>query len=122
MPILKDFTVDNRWWWGWAGGGHTVETDPTNRGWRCARVKKGEDLVLLGRRGVKGCMTIRPLSNGLDVAFYDELAPEDLIRDGIPPADDYKSVDLIPGWALPLIQEVESSQGVQELADSYGEE
>lgn len=105
---LKEFRISFRWWDDWAGGGHTIQTDPTNRGWRCALLTKGSDVAVLGRRGVPGCFTVQKLSGVLDVAVYDELCPEDLVK-RIPPADAYKQVPAIPGWALGLIQEMEKA-------------
>lgn len=105
---LKQFSVSNRWWADWAGGGHTVQTDPSNRGWRAAKLSKDGDLVVVGRPGVFGCFSVRQMKDGrLDVAVYDVRTPESL-KDSIPPADAYKVVDCIPGWALEFIQEQES--------------
>jgi hypothetical protein len=104
---LKNFTLSPMWWSDWRGSGHTAETDPGRRGWRAALLKKGSDLVVVGRRGVAGCLTVRLLGDGrIDVATYDYVAPEALLQ-GIPTADAFKVVDLIPGWALPFIQEIE---------------
>jgi hypothetical protein len=31
--LLKNFTTTNQWWQFIWGGGHTLETDPTRKGW-----------------------------------------------------------------------------------------
>lgn len=52
------------------GSGHTRETDPFLKGWR-AKLIKGTDNVLVGRRDVPGCFSVRALGDGdLDVALY----------------------------------------------------
>ena len=56
------FTVSNNLTDGsvW-GGGHTVETDPTRKGWRCRHAwftSGGLNMQLIGRPGVRGCATV----------------------------------------------------------------
>ena len=73
----------------WWGGGHTPETLPTNKGWRC-RFKGnggftggGRGLWLMGQRNVAGCASIQWYPSmpeefpALDVALYDE-TPEEI--------------------------------------------
>lgn len=106
--MLFEFTVSNRWWDSWRGGGHTAATDPGQRGWRAAPVGK---VLVVGRRGVPGCFSVMQLSRGkLDVAVYDDYLPEALAaaaKGHCPPADVNRVVDAIPGWALPFIDMVE---------------
>lgn len=105
---LNEFTSTTRWWTHLWGGGHTIETDPTRRGWRAFPAGKA-DAVLVGRFGVPGCFSAVPLSEGrLDVAFYDE-APEEVARlwkVGEHPDCDYLEVQDCPGWALVAIQKL----------------
>ena len=104
------FTVDNRWWvrniW---GGGHTAETDPTQRGWRAARVTPNS-AVLVGRRGKPGCFSAIQMSDGtIEVALYVE-TPEEVAaswKKGEVLDCPYRFVPNIPGWALPLIAQIE---------------
>lgn len=110
---LREFKTDPAWWrltlW---GGGHTSETLPTNRGWRAAKAG-GPDVVLVGRKGVKGCFSARPFGEGrLDVAVYGE-SPEEVVsawkaREYLDPI--YKTVEHVPGWALPFVRELEGAK------------
>ena len=51
------------WWYlssPW-GNGHTVETDPTQRGWRIKALKAiSPETVLIGQRGIPGCAICTP--------------------------------------------------------------
>ena len=67
----------------WWGGGHTPETLPTNKGWRCRFMGNGgftgggRGLWLMGQRNVAGCASIQWYPSmpeefpALDVALYD---------------------------------------------------
>lgn len=112
---LNEFQSSSRWWlltiW---GNGHTGDTDPTQKGWRAAPVKGSRtDAVLVGRRGVQGCFSVRRMADGwLDVAIYDE-TPEEIARcwresqfcDAI-----FKRVAHVSGWGLEAIALVEADQ------------
>jgi len=115
---LRQFTASPNWWsiniW---GGGHTLETDPTQRGWKAGRPKETMQgnplLILVGRRGVKGCFSVLPCSEGkkLDVLIYDDETPEEIIaqwgRHETPVYSHAMLVDNIPGWGLDVIQDIE---------------
>lgn len=108
---LKEFQMATRWWVDWAGGGHTVDTDPNKRGWRAGRVAPGSDLVVIGRRGKKGCFSARLLvDKRVDVAIYDEMTPEEVVVATQRYADSFKVVPFVPGWALPFVQELEQPE------------
>lgn len=105
---LKDFPMATRWWVDWRGGGHTTATDPGNRGWRAGRAAPGSDLVIIGRRGVKGCFSARLLSDGkVDVATYDEMTPEEVAVATKRYADIFRIVEFVPGWGLQFVDELE---------------
>lgn len=103
--MVSKFKVDNRWWLDLFGGGHTVLTDPTRRGWRAKRAG-GPDTVLVGRPGKPGCFSAVPFGdNHIDVAIYDE-APEEVARmwkNHECVDSEYQMVSLIPGWALVFV-------------------
>lgn len=106
---LREFTVP-AWWtmsmmW---GGGHTIATDPTKQGWR-ARRTVFPDVVLVGRPGVVGCFSARPLSLGmLEVTIHHD-QPE--VVDQAWRAGSYVEGDLhvvsdAPGWALVVMRKL----------------
>lgn len=106
----SEFTLDSRWWLSliW-GGGFTHETDPTRQGWRAARVKKGSEILLIGRRGMAGCASVLR-GSALDVALYIE-TPEEVaacIKEGNGATLDpiYVSVPETPGWGLAVIEKI----------------
>ena len=88
------FQVRADWWRFMWGGGHTVETDPTRKGWRAKKsINTGDPArgippnILVGRAGVKGCfsaMLLSPREPGddavLDLAFYTEETPEQVAK------------------------------------------
>lgn len=92
------------------GSGHTIETDPTKRGWRMVAIS--EHLAVIGQKGVPGCISVMPLGrNELDVAIYDELKPEELdrqLREGTVYADLFRQTTIHSGWALQFIEEIEA--------------
>lgn len=111
--MFKEFSVSPRSQWSasspW-GGGHTTETDPTRKGWRL--VASSHQLAVIGQKGVKGCASVMPLSDGrLDVAYHDEAKPEELAarfsKNERVGGDGYLPVDGIPGWGLLVIEEIE---------------
>ncbi len=106
---LREFAVTDRWWEGLWGGGHRPHHDPVSQGWQVHPVK-GTDrrVVLIGRKGQPLCASVVRLSNGLDVALYDE-CPEQVawaIEEGrvgdLDPR--YIQVDNYPGWGLSVIE------------------
>lgn len=105
---LREFTITDRWWEGLWGGGHMPLRDPVSQGWRVYPVK-GTDrrVVVVGMRGQGGCASVVRLSQGLDVALYDE-RPEDVakaIEEGRASDLDprYVQIDNYPGWGLSVI-------------------
>jgi hypothetical protein len=111
--MLRPFTTNNRWWDSWIGGGWTVETIPTSRGWRAVRVSLDDDRIVIGRRGMKGCLTATILPDFVGrlatvlVAIYLDQTPEDVLKDEKRVADSFYDVPFIPGWALEFIQKLE---------------
>jgi hypothetical protein len=66
---------------------------------------------------MKGCMSAIFLSDYLEVAVYDELTPIELswaleTRSAYAYADAYVRTSPTPGWALPLIQQIERQGSV----------
>ena len=118
---LSDNPVSSEVW----GSGHTIETDPTQRGWLCRKawpMKPGctHQVLMLGRRGVAGCATIircrDVLSGGaiLDVAVYWE-TPE-AVRDSVIQTGKnqhnavYRQIPDVPGWGLEVIRLIEAER------------
>lgn len=112
--MLKEFKISSHQMWASThpfGGGHTIETDPTRRGWR---IKSQGQVAIVGRFGQKGCMSVVTVSGGYDVGTYEDLAPEELSKlfySGEQViADGYRTVSEHSGWALPFIHELESDK------------
>lgn len=116
---LKEFSVSPTAWalsiW---GGGHTRETDPSQKGWRVRPLTKGNSIVLVGRRGVEGCFSVQPMLEGdLDIALYQE-TPEQVAA--MKAAGEYvdavfHSVPNTPGWGLTAIELLgEDMKGLEE--------
>jgi len=115
MVNLKDFASPNRWWGFIWGGGHTAATDPQNQGWRASLCVKGGSVLLVGRKGVKGCATVVQLSdNRIDVALYEESTPEEIATASTPDrvALDpvYIQLEMYPGWGLTLLEKLRALQ------------
>lgn len=113
---LKEFTVSIQSIWSGSspfGGGHTVETDPTKRGWRLVAVS--DELAVIGRKGKPGCFGIRTMSGGdrgkYLIGLYEEEKPEELtelLKEGkTPPPNFYATVDAVSGWILDPIDDLE---------------
>ena len=66
MPTALKYSPERS---SWLGNGHTVDTDPTNRGWRMWNIAGDdascEDCVLIGRKGKEGCFTARLNDDGI---------------------------------------------------------
>lgn len=120
--MLKDFQISDHHRWSvthpW-GGGHTHETNPTQRGWRMVPMKH---CVMIGRRSHKGCISMQELSNCYDVAVYEGECPKQVerwLRMSIADRKEaglyfdpmYKQVSPTPGWALPFVQLLEHIEG-----------
>lgn len=104
---MKEFTVSGCWWQDWLGGGWTPETVPTAKGWRAAKAESLiPEAVLIGRKGVKGCFSAVKYRDLVDIMFYDDRTPEEVVA-GAVKADDSTVVPFIPGWAVQLIQQME---------------
>jgi hypothetical protein len=54
------------------GTGHTADTDPTRKGWRCRPVAPGGHCWVVGQKGRKGCASVMLVGERLDVALYLE--------------------------------------------------
>jgi hypothetical protein len=112
---LKEFTVQDRGWWNnphndWRGGGHTIETDPVRQGWKAARAAPGSDTVIIGRKGVKGCISARLLTGKIDIALYTNETPEEVAKAGnerhlFDPI--YVGTQVYPGWGLAALAELQ---------------
>ena len=92
------------------GGGHTAETDPTRKGWRL--VASSHQLAVIGQKGVKGCASVMPLSDGrFDVAYYDDSKPEEIAarfaKGERVSGDGFTQVTESPGWGLAVIEEID---------------
>jgi hypothetical protein len=123
---FKDFTtapakypVETFW-----GGGHTPDTEPTQRGWRCVPVKgptPADPVVcwVVGQRGVKGCASLMMADGRLDVALYEE-GPKEVdasLRklEGSTHVDAQKYLEFqaIPGVGLRVIREILAERASQ---------
>jgi hypothetical protein len=114
----------------WLGGGHTVDTDPTQRGWRMWNLAGVEgaryEFVLVGRKGMNSCFTARTTDEGqIDVYMFEgdmtdhvrEVVMDDTIITGWTgecTGNKYSiqygrinTIDYHPGWALSIIAELE---------------
>ena len=127
MALLKKFksakplTPTHGFW----GGGHTPETDPTRKGWRCRPIVKGSGVYLLGQKGKEGCATLRYIGEGdWDVALYDE-APEEILRrfkEGVYlGATRYETAQelLMGGMGLGIIQRIEEEREERRLFELH---
>jgi len=99
------------------GGGHTIETDPTLKGWRFRALPEARSGVyLIGQAGKEGCATARLLGSRLtgwewDVAIYWETPEEvSLYVTGDGPFCDGRFVQTadVPGFGLEIIREIEN--------------
>ena len=113
MPsVLNAFSLSDRWWEGLWGGGHTVDTDPTRRGWRAALSHKDSKVLILGRRGVVGCASVMRMAGGrLDISGYDDATPEEISacvreRRPVPLADVTFQTEASPGWGLAVLEKI----------------
>jgi hypothetical protein len=137
MSTLKHFKVSSRMalselW----GNGHTIETDPFKKGWRCMHYPKG-DVYLVGRKGVAGCFSALligkvPYSTRApfwDVALYSEETPQqvhDYLMNGKESEHHdacsggciYKSVGTHSGWGLEALELL--TKDMAELAEFGG--
>lgn len=87
------------------GGGHTVTTDPTRKGWRFRVLENGS--AVFGRPGVAGAFHARFVEGAVDVIVYDALTPQEVdaaLRRGehLPYAAALR-IPAIPGWALKVL-------------------
>jgi len=94
------------------GTGHTLETDPTRKGWRCRPNQPGSICALLGRPGTVGCASVIYIRDGeLDVALYLETpkVAHEAINGGRAHLLDpfYFQVPDLPGWGLKVINRIE---------------
>jgi len=97
------------------GGGHTMETDPTKKGWIAKRLKEGSDILLVGRRGVEGCFSVDLWDSGqIDVAVYLD-TPEYVAANAKMGRNTdawFFQMDMYPGWALACIRILEQEHGL----------
>ena len=117
--MLKEWKAE-KWWnnpslaiW---GGGHTVETDPTRKGWRAKPLGSGSDFVLVGRPGVEGCFSaqvVRAFVPGveayIDLAIYLD-TPSLIAKDRPYRVANaiYHRIAACPGWGLRAIELLEA--------------
>jgi hypothetical protein len=108
------------------GGGHTAETDPSRKGWRCRPAKAGHDnkVWIVGQPGKAFCASVMltyHLVDGepkdlIDVAIYfeDPKTVQQWInspRDKRDPLDArYVQFPAISGCGLSVIQEIEKER------------
>ena len=95
------------------GVGHTLETDPTRKGWRCREVKPSHvpGHFLVGRPGQEGCASIHRIRDVWHVGIY-LMSPAEahkLIKEigGFLDAH-WVEVNDIPGFGLDIIREIEA--------------
>ena len=118
MPTLNAiFNTTTRWFEFWAGNGHTIDTDPTRKGWKVKQVRGRKDqLVIMGRvvdgKQLAGCASILPLSDGrLDVAIYEDLTPKEVLdtwANGDYIDCPYFQIKDVSGWGLAVISRIEA--------------
>lgn len=108
--MLKEFRVSSRpdvatiW-----GNGHTRETDPMLKGWRVVTpYPQRPELLMIGRKGVKGCATILPLPDErLDVAIYYN-TPKEVVDKGSMGLDPkFVQINNHFGWGLEVLREIQ---------------
>ena len=90
------------------GGGHTLETDPTRKGWRCREVTPGRFLV--GRPGKEGCASFVWCRDGWDVGVY-HMPPAEAhkhLKEGEGVDAHYVEVGNHSGFGLDIIREIEA--------------
>ena len=104
----------------WLGGGHTVDTVPTSRGWRmwnlAAIEGKTYECVLVGRKGMVGCFTARLHDDGQMCIVEFKFDKTDHVREWIVNDNNehgcepncIRDMDHYPGWALSIIADIES--------------
>ena len=98
------------------GNGHTAETLPTNKGWRCRKMpwkSYGATVRLIGQNDKNGCATVRPLRDGYDVAIYwetpEEVSQKLAVHGGHLDAR-YVEVEGLCGAGLRVIEEIEKER------------
>ena len=112
------------------GGGHTVKTDPTKRGWKL-RWSDKKAAALLGNSELKKCFIITEIVNdgnkGLDlsVSTYTNKSPKELwqklqktIGTDLGKADNVKKVKGTSGWAMDFVGRV--SREVETDGEAFG--
>lgn len=123
---LREFKMAP-WWrnslpW---GNGHTVDTDPTRKGWRLRQAGRDPDVVLVGRANVEGCFSVRPLEDGgLDVAIYLD-TPQYVVRtwkEGCYCDASYHEIASVDGWGLECIRLLEAKQAAIAAIDLFAEQ
>ncbi len=117
MGKLKSFEANSSRLMGIWGGGHTVDTDPTKKGWRCRRIGMEKRTVwLVGQKGVKGCATLVDIGRGeWDAAIYAEdpaLIDLSLRQGRVGPHHGavYKTVPNVSGFGLKVIELIEEDR------------
>ena len=109
--LFNLFTFADRWWDQIWGNGHTLQTDPTKRGWRARLLKEGSKTLLVGRPGKEGCFSVEQWPDGiLDVAIYYDTPKyvKEALLEGVGLDAKYKQTKDICGWGLPFIIECEA--------------
>ena len=109
--MLKEFTIHPQQQWNntspW-GGGHTIETDPTRKGWKMRA--NSVHCAVVGQPGKPGCASVMRMGdNQLDVALYEETPNEvsEQLKTGFVDAVMYVAAPNCPGWALTIIDLIE---------------
>jgi hypothetical protein len=110
----------------WLGNGHTVETDPSQRGWQMRELPVGDSTryqsVLCGRKGdVEGCFLAVDYHGQLEVYLFLDHKPsqvsECVLNDSIIGENEYgieypsrNITDTTSGWGLQYINLIERIQ------------
>ena len=116
FSIHEEHTPMGMW-----GGGHTVATDPTKKGWRCRLLRGSKSGVrIVGRKGVEGCASFREMGDGTwDVAIYDRTPAvvSRLLQENSPEINgflcSYSTVDDHGGFGLNIINLIKEEMDVR---------
>lgn len=128
MPTLLKYSHEMSIW---LGNGHTVDTDPTKRGWRMWNIaadpkRNTFEVVLVGRKGKEGCFVASMCDDGAICVIPHAFDLTDHVREVLVTGKNPHGVEggvvqyiggrynemggltpLHSGWALPIIAEIE---------------
>jgi hypothetical protein len=107
--VLKDFIVSREFVCPF-GSGHTLETDPTKKGWKIRSLYKGSEVWLIGRPGIQGCATAQYTVGGqIGIKLFPEATPLEVATGKTQMHAEYDMVRPdISGWALYILDKLEA--------------